>query len=49
MIDLPETSLRVTYVDEPELEFGHGQRLDHPKMGSFYTALKVSPASVKCA
>jgi hypothetical protein len=33
MIDLPETSLRVTYIEEPELEFAHGQRLDHPKDG----------------
>ncbi|MFV1494476.1 hypothetical protein VWX97_12230 [Phaeobacter sp. JH18-32] len=35
MIDFPETSLQVIHVKEPELEFGLGQVLDHPKDGLF--------------
>ena len=44
MIDLPETSLRVTYVDEPKLKFGHGQRLDHPKDGLFLYGPEGKPS-----
>jgi hypothetical protein len=35
MTDLPEKSLNVIYVKEPELYFGHGQTSDHPKDGLF--------------
>ena len=34
-MQFPETSLQVIHLDEPELEFGHGQVLDHPKDGLF--------------
>ena len=35
MIQFPETSLQVMHIDEPQLQFGHGQTLDHPKDGLF--------------
>ena len=35
MTQFPETSLQVIHIDEPQLEFGHGQILDHPKDGLF--------------
>lgn len=35
MIDFPETALEVLHIDEPKLEFGYGQVLDHPKDGLF--------------
>lgn len=35
MMQFPEMSLQVTHIDEPELQFGHGQILDHPKDGLF--------------
>jgi len=44
MIDFPEQSLRVTYVEEPELEFGHGQKLDHPKDGLFLYGPEGKPS-----
>ncbi len=35
MTEFPETSLKVIHIDEPDLEFGLGQSLDHPKDGLF--------------
>lgn len=35
MTDLPEVSLTTLFIDEPYLEFGHGQLLDHPKDGLY--------------
>lgn len=35
MTNFPETSLQAIHLDEPELVFGHGQILDHPKDGLF--------------
>ena len=34
-MELPQKSLEVTYIREPELSFGHGQISDHPKDGLF--------------
>ena len=34
-MDLPDITLEVTYIDEPELCFGYGQKSDHPKDGLF--------------
>tara|TARA_R110000868_G_scaffold178121_2_gene417611 strand:+ start:2116 stop:3672 length:1557 start_codon:yes stop_codon:yes gene_type:complete len=35
MTEFREKSLEVTYIDEPALEFGHGQTTDHPKDGLY--------------
>ena len=35
MKQLPEKSLEVLYLDEPMLEFGHGQETDYPKDGLY--------------
>ncbi|NRG17616.1 hypothetical protein HPQ64_07945 [Rhizobiales bacterium] len=35
MTEFRETSLAVIHIDEPQLEFGHGQVLDHPKDGLY--------------
>jgi len=34
-MELPNKSLKVIHIDEPELTFGHGQTCDHPKDGLF--------------
>lgn len=35
MKQFPETSLQVLHIDEPQLQFGYAQVLDHPKDGLF--------------
>lgn len=35
MTDFAEVSLEVYHLDEPEMEFGNGQRNDSPKDGLF--------------
>ena len=34
-MELPEKSLEILHIPEPDLEFGHGQVCDHPKDGLF--------------
>src|SRR6185503_16290062 len=34
-MNLPEKSLQILHIPEPELEFGHRQFCDHPKDGLF--------------
>jgi hypothetical protein len=34
-MELPENSLEILHIPEPDLEFGHGQFCDHPKDGLF--------------
>src|SRR5574337_862648 len=34
-MDLPEKTLEVAYIPEPDLAFGYGQTSDHPKDGLF--------------
>lgn len=43
MTEFPETSLQVLHLDEPELMFGHGQKLDHPKDGLFLYGPYAAP------
>jgi hypothetical protein len=40
---LPEKSLEVVYIQEPELSFGHGQTCDHPKDGLFLYGPHAAP------
>ena len=42
-MDLPEKSLEVVYIGEPELSFGHGQTCDHPKDGLFLYGPHAGP------
>lgn len=44
MIEFPETPLRIVHIDEPELEFGFGQILDHPKDGLFLYGPEGKPS-----
>ena len=43
-MDLPEKSLEVIHIEEPELSFGHGQTCDHPKDGLFLYGPHAAPA-----
>ena len=43
-MDLPEKSLAVVHIDEPELSFGHSQTCDHPKDGLFLYGPHGGPA-----
>ena len=47
MIELPEKSLAVIHVKEPELYFGHGQTSDHPKDGLFLYGPHSAPNRTK--
>lgn len=47
MTDLPEKSLEVAYIPEPELSFGHGQVSDHPKDGLFLYGPHAGPTRTK--
>lgn len=42
-MDVPQKSLEVTYIEEPELSFGHGQVSDHPKDGLFLYGPHAGP------
>src|SRR5271157_1720062 len=42
-MDLPEETLEVVYIKEPELSFGHGQTCDHPKDGLFLYGPHAAP------
>ena len=44
MIEFPETPLRIVHIEEPELEFGFGQVLDHPKDGLFLYGPEGKPS-----
>lgn len=46
-MDLPEKSLEVAYITEPDLVFGHGQTSDHPKDGLFLCGPHSAPARSK--
>ncbi|MBL8496798.1 hypothetical protein ABF87_09190 [Nitrosomonas sp. JL21] len=43
-MDLPEKSMEVVYIPEPNLSFGHGQSTDHPKDGLFLYGPHSGPA-----
>jgi hypothetical protein len=43
-MDLPDKSLEVVYIPEPELSFGYGQNTDHPKDGLFLYGPHAAPA-----
>ena len=47
MTDLPEKSLEVVFIPEPELTFGYGQTSDHPKDGLFLYGPHGGPARSK--
>lgn len=44
---LPEPSLEVVYISEPELSFGYGQISDHPKDGLFLYGPHAGPVRSK--
>ena len=46
-MDLPEKSLEILHIDEPPLEFGHGQFCDHPKDGLFLYGPHEGPATTR--
>lgn len=46
-MDLPEKTLEVAYIREPNLSFGHGQISDHPKDGLFLYGPHSGPARSK--
>jgi len=43
-MELPEKSLQVVYIEEPELAFGYAQKSDHPKDGLFLYGPHAGPA-----
>jgi hypothetical protein len=46
-MELPEKSLEVVYIREPDLSFGYGQTSDHPKDGLFLYGPHSGPARPK--
>jgi len=46
-VELPEQSLELIYLEEPELSFGHGQVSDHPKDGLFLYGPHSGPVRAK--
>lgn len=46
-MDLPEKTLEILHIDEPPLEFGHGQISDHPKDGLFLYGAHEGPVSTR--
>ena len=46
-MNLPEKSLHIIHIDEPDLSFGHGQTCDHPKDGLFLYGPHSAPARAR--
>lgn len=46
-MELPDKTLEVVHIPEPELEFGHGQSSDHPKDGLFLYGPHEGPRATR--